>query len=215
MKTKIIAVTGGIGSGQSTVSRCFEKLECKVINADQVAKQIVDTNADVQDQLRKEFGNEIFDKNQILIRDKMAQIVFSDKNRIQRLNKIVHPALIAELILQIENAIEQNKFKLIIIDAALVYELAMERFFDKVIVVTARKDVRIKRVQQRDKLTRTQIIDRIQNQIDLSEKAKWADYVIQNNGSLEYLEKNVQKIFNDLTKDQSKKRYYKRKSRQH
>jgi dephospho-CoA kinase len=198
MQSKLIAVTGGIGSGQSTVCQMFEEMGCKVIHADQVGKQIVDTNAKVKDELRIEFGDAIFDENNILKRKEFAKIVFSDKNRIQRLNRIVHPRLIKELIEEIELAQESGEYQFIIIDGALIYEMAIERFFDHIIVVYSKKEVRIKRVQERDKLSRREIIDRMDNQIDLNEKSSWADYVIENNHSLVELKAEVYKVYNEL-----------------
>ena len=198
MQSKLIAITGGIGSGQSTVCKMFEEMGCKIIHADQVAKQIVDTNNKVKDSLRQEFGDTIFDDNNILKRKEFSKIVFSDKNRIQRLNRIVHPILIVELIEEIELAQESGEYQFIIIDGALIYEMAIERFFDHIIVVYAKKETRIKRVQERDGLTKREIIDRMNNQIDLNEKSSWADFVIENNHSIVELKAEVYKVFNDL-----------------
>ena len=197
--TKIIAITGGIGSGQSTASKILEaNHNCKLINADLVSRDIVRLNLKVKEHLREEFGTEIFDAQDELKRKEFAAIVFADKNTVQRLNQIIHPALVEELINQIDIAVDQNKHDLIIIDAALIYELAIERYFDAVIVVYADHDIRLKRVIERDNLSEQQIRDRINNQFELEEKKEWADVVIYNNGSLSELEHEVERAYNEL-----------------
>jgi dephospho-CoA kinase len=197
--TKIIAITGGIGSGQSTASKILEaNHNCKLINADLVARDIVRLNLKVKEHLREEFGTEIFDANDELKRKEFAAIVFADKNTVQRLNQIIHPALVEELINQIDIAVDQNKHDLIIIDAALIYELAIERYFDAVIVVYADHDIRLKRVIERDNLSEQQIRDRINNQFELEEKKEWADVVINNSGTLEELEQEIERAYNEL-----------------
>ncbi len=197
---KTIAVTGGIGSGQTTVCSIFQKFGCKIINADLVGKQIVDTNSNVIQELKDEFGKEFFDKKNQLDRKKFAEHVFEDKNKIKRLNEIVHPVLISELILEMETAEQSKKYKVIIIDAALIYELAMERFFDFVVVVTAPYQHRLDRVMKRDGVSRKRVLDRMKNQFPLPEKVQWADYVVKNTQDIENLESQVFDIYEELLK---------------
>lgn len=200
-KAKLIAVTGGIGSGQSSVSAILANdYACKVINADQVAKQIIDTNAEVKEMLREAFGDDIFDSNGILKRHEFAATVFVDKNQIQRLNTIVHPYLVAELITAIEDAEAAGQYEFIVIDAALIYEMAIEKFFDFVVVVYTGKQLRIKRVQKRDGLSRTEILHRMENQFDLNDKKAWADFVVDNSEGFSELKVAVKKLYDDLKK---------------
>ena len=198
MTAKVIAVTGGIGSGQSTVSQMLEEMGCKVVSADLIVHQIVDTNSEVKKELKEEFGDYFFDKNDILDRRALAKYIFSDINITQRLNRIVHPRLVEELIQEIEISQDSNQYRFIVIDAALVFEMAMERFFDVIIVVYSEKDLRIKRVQKRDHLTLNEILERMGNQIDLTEKASWADFVIENNFTFVELKALVYQVFNQL-----------------
>jgi len=200
MNTKTVAVTGGIGSGQTTVCRIFEKFGCKVINADLVARQIVDTNQTIIESLKEEFGAYFFDENQRLKRKELAKVVFADKNKTQRLNEIVHPVLVSELIQEMEIADKSGKYNVVIIDAALIYELSIERFFDAIVVVNAPFKQRIKRVEERDGLTKEQILDRMSNQFPLEEKVSWADYVVQNTSDLQALESQVFDIYESLLK---------------
>lgn len=196
---KVIAITGGIGSGQSSVSRLLgEHPECLVIHADDIARQIVDTNPTVKQQIKEQFGAHFFDKGDILKRKEFAKAVFVDKNHTQRLNQIVHPELVKELIDEVENAQDSGQYELIIIDAALIYEMAIERYFDAVVVVYAPKQERIKRVMERDQLSKQLIMDRMENQFDLNEKRGWADFVVDNSGNFEQLRTNVDSLFGKL-----------------
>lgn len=200
MKTKIIAVTGGIGSGQTSVCKIFEQYGCKVINADLVARQIIDTNSSVTDNIKAEFGSEFFDSKNKLKRKELAKIVFADKNKTQRLNEIVHPVLVKELIQEMEIADKTGKYQIIIVDAALIYELSIERFFDSIVVVNAPMKHRIARVEERDELQRAQILDRMSNQIPLEEKSEWGDFIINNNSTLKVLETQVFNVYEKLLK---------------
>ena len=200
MKTKIIAVTGGIGSGQSSACKIFEHYGCKVINADLVARQIIDTNSSVTENIKTEFGEEFFDSKNKLKRKELAQVVFADKNKTQRLNEIVHPVLVKELIQEMEIADKTGQYKIIIVDAALIYELSIERFFDSIVVINAPMKHRISRVEERDSLQRAQILDRMSNQIPLEEKAEWGDYIINNNSTLKELETLVFNVYEKLLK---------------
>lgn len=197
MSTKTIAVTGGMGCGQSTVCNIFEGYGCKIINADLVAKQIVETNQTVIENLKEEFGEKFFDGKE-LKRKELARFVFADNNRTHRLNEIIHPVLVSELIQEIEIAEKNNKYKLIILDAALIYELSIERFFDAIVVVNTPFKLRVDRIIERDGLTRADITDRINNQLPLADKASWGDYVVKNNSTLEVLEEQVKKVFEEL-----------------
>jgi dephospho-CoA kinase len=198
MKVKTVAVTGGIGSGQSTVSNIFEKFGCKIINADQVARQIINTNTEIINELKNTFGTHFFDSTNKLKRKEFGKMIFANKNSTQKLNEIVHPQLVQELITEIETEEKLGKYKVIIIDAALIYELSIERFFDHIVVVFTNKETRIKRVRERDGATRQQIIDRMNNQFPLDEKREWADFIITNNGRPEDLEPQVFDVYEKI-----------------
>jgi dephospho-CoA kinase len=198
---KLIAVTGGMGSGQSTVCDYLKSLGCKIINLDVKAKQIIQTDLNLQKELKKTFGRKIFDAKNRLDNKTLAAIAFSDETKTMKLNKLVHPRMISEVIEEMESARFSRKFPLIVIDAALIYEINMEQMFDIVIVVDTDLETRIKRIMERDGLTRSEIMNRINRQIPLDEKKEWADYVINNNVSLEELKKQTRKIYEKLVED--------------
>lgn len=198
---KVIGVTGGIGSGQSSVCQYLSKLGCKVIDVDKKAKQIINRDRSLQSDMRKTFGNEIFFRNGQLNRRLLASIAFQDEEKTQKLNRLVHPRMVAEVIEEMENARFSQKYPLIVIDAALIYEISIEQMFDSIIVVYTSLKMRIERVMKRDRQTRDEIMARVLRQISLEEKKKWADYIINNDGTLEDLEKQTQTVFDNITDD--------------
>lgn len=195
---KVIGVTGGIGSGQSTVCEIFKKMGCKVINVDEKAKQVIRKNKTVQKELKREFGNKVFFSDGKLNRKLLASLVFNDENKTQVLNKIVHPRMVADVVEEMESARFSGRYPLIVVDAALIYEISIEKLFEAVIVVFSNQSQRIKRVVQRDNVKKEEVIARMNRQIPLAEKQKWADYVIDNRGEFSDLEKQVAKVFDDL-----------------
>ena len=184
---KVIGVTGGIGSGQSTVCDIFKKLGCKIVNVDEKAKQVIKKNKTVQNEIKNEFGSKVFFRDGTLNRKLLASIAFEDENKTQLLNKIVHPRMVADVVEEMESARFSGRYPLIIVDAALIYEISIEKLFEHV-----------KRVMQRDNVKKEEVIARMDRQIPLAEKQKWADYVIDNRGEIADLEKQVQKVFDDL-----------------
>lgn len=198
---KVVGVTGGIGSGQSSVCQILSKLGCKVIDVDKKAKQIISKDRSLQKELIKTFGNEIFFKDGQSNRRLLASIAFQDEEKTQKLNRLVHPRMVSEVIEEMENARFSQKYPLVVIDAALVYEISIEQMFDSIIVVYTSLNNRIDRVMKRDGLTKDEILARVRRQIPLEEKKKWAEYVVDNDGSLEDLEKQTRNVFEKISDD--------------
>jgi dephospho-CoA kinase len=198
---KVIGVTGGIGSGQSTVCDYLEKLGCKIIDVDKKAKQIIQRDLSLQKELKVVFGKDIFFEDGKLNRKRLAQLAFRDDERTLQLNKLVHPRMVAEIIEEMETARFSQTYPLIVVDAALIYEISIEQMFDAVIVVYTNMENRVKRVMQRDNVSRSEVLARVRRQIPLDDKKKWADHSIDNNGSVQDLKLVTKKIFDELVKD--------------
>ena len=194
----VIAVTGGIGCGQSTVCKFLEKKGVKVINADMVAKREIDRNEEVQKELRRIFGSRIFYRNKKLNRKLLASIAFADEAKTVRLNRIVHPYMVSKIVTIIEEERERKHFRIIAVDAALIYELNLEHMFNAVVVVSSPMRYRIDRIKKRDNLSQKEIMDRMNKQIPIEDKIKWGDFVITNNRDLEALERSTIKVYKDL-----------------
>ncbi len=202
----VIAVTGGMGCGQTSVCQFLEKMGARCINADLVAKREIENNEPVKKELIRSFGKKIFYRDGKLNRKLLARIAFADESKTQRLNRIVHPQMVSRIVTMIEEIREMGKYRIIAVDAALIFELNLEHIFDKLVVVTSDMKNRIQRIQARDQLSQQEITDRINRQIPIEEKVQWADYVIENNGDLEILEKNTQVVYRELQKLFRKKR---------
>lgn len=202
----IVGVTGGIGSGQTTVCNFFEQWGCKIINADQKAKEVIQKDKALQRELKATFGKEIFTSNRKLDAKKLAELVFRNELETQKLNQLVHPRMVEVLIEEMERARFSGKFPIVVIDAALIYEISIEKMFDAVVVVNAPLAQRQQRVRERDGMSKKQLKERMDRQIPLEDKVKWADYVIENDGTLEELEARSKKVFQQLMRQYEKQR---------
>jgi len=178
-KPVLVGLTGGIGSGKSTIAKIFESLGVPVFNSDAVAKSIMVDDAEVISEIIAEFGAIYLDGE--FDKVKMAAIVFNDKNALEKLNNIVHP----KVAVYFENWIEENKEnKVLIKEAAILIESGGYKYVDQIILVTAPEDLRLKRVVDRDNTTEQKVKNRIQSQLSDIAKMEFADFIIDNNGEL-------------------------------
>ncbi len=196
--TKVIGITGGTGCGQTTVANLFGDLGARVIHADDIGHRILQSDPSVRQELVAAFGKSILNRDGSINRKMLGDLVFKDQTKLYRLNAIVHPHMIAEVVEQLEEARQSGKFPLIVVDAALIYELSLEHMFDAIVVVTARLKERVRRLKERDGLSEREIMKRIQSQIPVQEKARWADYVIRNTGTLEDLRRHVEGVYRKI-----------------
>lgn len=171
-----IGITGGIGSGKSTVSKIFELLGVPVYYADDRAKDIMVRDQILVAQLKEHFGPETYDANGALNRKYLGNIVFNDKEKLQLLNSLVHPATIRDS----DQWASEQKTPYVLKEAALLFESESFHHLDRVIGVYAPQPLRIQRVMKRDNVTREEVLARIQKQIDERIKMKLSDYVIYN-----------------------------------
>jgi dephospho-CoA kinase len=199
-QTVVIGLTGGIGSGKSSVAHLFEKAGLKVLKADDVAKNIMATDAELQKLLKVEFGDDVF-KNEILQADFLATKVFGEtaehRKNLKKLNSLVHPRVLDELLKQI-NALAESGEKLIVVEIALLYEVGLEDAFDYVITVDAPEDIRIQRTMERNKISEAEVRHRIAEQIPAEDKKARADFVIDNSKDFKTLENSVEFVLSFL-----------------
>ncbi len=175
---KKIGLTGGIGSGKSTVAEIFRHLGIAVFVSDGVARKLQEEDVDLKKEIVEIFGKGIYSDGN-LNRRKIAEIVFKDKKKLEQLNTVIHPA--------VANAFEKFRrenanAKYVLKEAAILFEIGDDEFLDNMIVVFAPDELRIKRVMERDKITREEVLERINNQMPQEEKVKKADVVIVNDG---------------------------------
>ncbi len=171
----IIGLTGGIGSGKSTVAKIFAQLGIPVLDADATAKAIMNEDRSVKTKLIELFGEDAYKENQ-LNRPYIAQLVFEDAFKLQQLNAIIHPITIQYA----KEWASKQSAPYVIKEAALFFESGSSEGVEKIIGVTAPKHIRIQRVMQRDQITREDVIKRMEHQLEDSLKMKLCDWVIQN-----------------------------------
>ena len=170
-----IGLTGGIGSGKTTVAKIFEALDIPVYYADEAAKRLMNENDEIKNTLIKNFGNESYINGQ-LNRPYIASVVFNDKEKLELLNYITHPATIRDA----NEWMKQQTSPYIIKEAALIFESGSSEYLDYVIGVYAPAPLRIKRTIERDNISKEEVIKRMNRQLDEEMKMKLCDFVITN-----------------------------------
>lgn len=192
-----IGITGGIGTGKTTVCRMFEQLGVPVYYADDRARWIVNNDPEVITKLKELFGEDIYTTEKLLDRPKIGTIVFQNKEKLEALNAIVHPAVFRDgSKWQAEMQAAGHTYTLK--EAALLFETGSNKLLDKIIVVVAPEPLRIARVMKRDNLTEEEVRARLHNQMPQEEKEAMADFLIQNI-ELAELEAQVKTLHQKLT----------------
>ncbi|RWW98940.1 dephospho-CoA kinase [Flavobacterium cerinum] len=192
--TKIIGLTGGIGSGKTTIAQYFKSQGVPLYIADDEAKKILNTPNAVKD-IVNAFGESVLTGG-LPDRAKIAALVFNSPDKLQILNSIIHPKVLEHFKEWLE---KQKDTKFIIKEAAILFESGSYKDCDKIILVTAPKEVRVDRVMQRDGVTREKVLERMNAQWEDEKKTKLSDYII-NNIDLENAKKEALKILNTLKK---------------
>ena len=192
---KVIGITGGIGSGKSTVSDIIKKNNFPVIDCDEISRELTQKDNTVLDEIRRCFGTSVFDDNGNLLRQELANIVFSDSSK----KKILEDIVVTRIFEIVRDDLSKHRSlgtKLVFIDAPLLIETGLNRLCDICVLVTADTETRINRVEKRDGISRDRVLERINNQMPESEKKAVADELIDNSGSIEYLNNSVERLIN-------------------
>jgi dephospho-CoA kinase len=185
-----IGVTGGIGSGKTTVCKLFSKGGIDVFQADEVAKNISDTDISVKKEIIKRFGASSYTASGILDRKKISSIVFTDNEKLFVLNSILHPVVFDHFKKWKIGLKSKNSFALA--EAALMFETGMDELVDYTLSVIAENQERISRVIQRDHTTEDQVLSRLQQQLPQEIIKKESDFIIVNNSDIPSLQRQVQ-----------------------
>lgn len=191
-----IGLTGGIGSGKTTVSNLFARLGIPVIDTDIIAREVIN-QGDVLQSLQTLFANHILTDKGTLDRKALASIVFSDSNKKAQLDALLHPLIRKRVLEQIES-IEPGLSPYIIIVVPLLFESGFYTFVDSTITVNCDKETRISRVVSRDHREESEIRSIISHQLDDTVRCQKADYCINNNSDINHLEKQVLKLHHQL-----------------
>ena len=191
----ILGLTGGIGTGKSTVANMLKKKGIPVVDTDLISREVIEY-PEIIEKIKLEISNEVFDFNNKLDREKMSEIVFENQEKLKKLNKIMHPEILKKMWLVVEKL--KKNHKIIVLDITLLFEINMEKEVDKILLIYASKEIQLKRIMERDCRSREEAIKIINSQIPLYKKREKSDYIIQNNDSLENLEKKLEKILEKL-----------------
>jgi dephospho-CoA kinase len=194
-----IAITGGAGSGKSTVARMFKELGAQVLDADQIARDAVAVGTPAWQELRRVFGEDFFNLNGTLNRSRLAEKVFTDPEARRRLDALIHPLVAQGLQNQVAE-LERQGVNLVLVEVPLLFETGRERSFDLVIVVAASKVDQIRRLGSRDHRGEEEIEGILQAQWPLADKVARADYVVDNSGELSSTQQQVKNLWEKLQK---------------
>ena len=193
---KTIGLTGGIGSGKSTIARIFKQMGVPVYIADTEASRLINSHPEIRRQMQSLFGNTIYDKEGKLIKPLLAEIIFRNPQALVKVNQIVHPVVMEDF----RHWSKQQNQKLVLFESAIIFEAQLEHHFDFTICVTASRETRIERVKKRDGTTTEKVMERIKNQMDDSEKCKKSDFIIYNDRQ-DRVVRQVIEIIEEIKKD--------------
>ncbi|ATC37115.1 TPA: dephospho-CoA kinase [Elizabethkingia anophelis] len=194
---KIIGLTGGIGSGKTTVARFIEEMGYPVYNSDTRAKDLVNESADLKSAIIQLLGKHAYDENGLYDRKYVGSVVFSNDELLKQLNAIIHPAVNKDF----HDWVKKQSREIIFKETALLFELKLNLQCDKSLLVTADESIRIKRVMDRDAKTYREVEKVIDNQMPERKKIRLADYIIENNSDMQHLRLNTEKIMANLISD--------------
>jgi dephospho-CoA kinase len=185
-----VGITGGIGAGKTTVCKIFEELGAKVIYADELAKEIMENDESLKKKIKKIFGEKSYIGGK-LNRKFIADIIFSSDEKRKLLESIVHPAVIKRILSDLKKIADEGKYNFVVVEAALIFESGFDKELDYVLVVDADDEIKIKRIMERDKCSKEEVLKRMRAQLDSKIKRELADMVIINDGDIDELRKKV------------------------
>lgn len=196
MMRRVIGLTGGIATGKSTISKMFKSFHIPVIDADKIAREVVEPGKTAYDHIVRTFGKGITQGDGTIDRKKLGQIIFSDERKRKQLNEIVHPAIRRKMIDRRDEYLKQGE-RAVVLDIPLLFESDLTHFVDQIIVVYIPEALQLERLLKRDHLNKVDALKRIRAQLPIEEKVKKADAVIDNQGSIEESFEQLEKILID------------------
>ena len=192
----LIGLTGGIGSGKSTVSNIFMQHGIPVVDADKIAREVVEPGEEAWLKIVKYFGEDILLPNQSIDREKLGNMIFHHKEKREVLNKITHPIIISRMMNKAKEIEINNKY--VILDIPLLFESKREELFDIIIVVYTSRTIQLERLMNRDHIGEKEALSRLATQMSLDDKKEKADIVIYNDKDIEHIENQIKLIIEKL-----------------
>ena len=196
----IVGLTGGIATGKSTVSEMFEERGAVIVDFDVLSHDVIEPDMPAWKDIVDYLGPSVLNEDRTLDRARLGDIVFADTEKRRKLEGFIYPRLFEEYSRRIQEIGEKNPDALVLADVPLLIEVKLKGMFEKIIVVYATREQQIQRLTERDGLDRDAMLQRLDAQMPIEEKIKHADYVIDNSGSLEKVEREVEKVHSALVK---------------
>lgn len=190
---KVAGLTGGIGTGKTTVAKFFKEWGVHIIDADVIAREVVKKGLPAWEEIRREFGPSVLRDDGEIDREKLGKIVFSSQEKRERLNAIVHPYVRERMLAELEKALRESKD--VILDIPLLFENRIHEWLRPVILVYAPEKVQIERIMKRDGLTVEECLKRIRAQMPIEEKKLLADYIIDNSGDINRTREDAASVY--------------------
>ncbi len=189
---RVIGLTGGIASGKTTISNILKELGAIIIDADKIARKVVEKSSPALKDIEENFGRDVLFKNGKLDRKKLGNIVFNDTGSLKKLNEIIHPYIVEKIIDEINHYKKTYNNRVIILDAALLIELNLMDLVEEVWLIVVPEEMQLGRLVERDNISANQAQKRIDAQIPLEDKKKYADLIIDNSKDLTYLQAQIE-----------------------
>lgn len=196
----VIGLTGGVGTGKSTVSQILKDRGFSVIDLDVISHEVIEFSS-VVEKIVQNFGREVLDEDEAgnctISREKLGKIIFANKEKRLALNSIMHPEILKVMHKKILEC-KSEKNKIIFVEVQLLFEVQWEKEFDYILLVAAKRDMQVRRVLERDKRSEEEAWNIINSQMSLDEKREKSDFVIENDGNMDDLNKKVDKFLKSL-----------------
>ena len=197
----LVALTGSIATGKSVVAAVFKELGCYISSSDTIAHELILPQNPAWKKIIARFGNKILNQDQTINRNKLGNLIFSNKEDRQFLNSLLHPLVMERKIKLIQSLKKEKKYRIFISEAALTIEAGLTDFFDKIIVTYCRNATQIQRLQKRDNISRKEALSRISSQMPQKDKIKVADYTINTSGNLRKTIEETEQVYRYLLQD--------------
>ncbi len=197
----VMALTGGIATGKSVAAELFRDFGCYVQHADKIAHRLMEPGRPAWEKIVDHFGTSILNKDRTINRSSLGALIFADEKERHFLNALLHPLVMEkkkELICRLR---KEGQYRIFVSEAALTLEAGFASFYDKIVVVHCPPEVQIKRLMERDSISRQQAQKKIWAQMAPEEKIKQADYLIDSSGSLAHTVEQTERVFRNLMLD--------------
>lgn len=201
----VVGITGSIGAGKTTLASMLKEKGAEVLDADLIAHEVMEPQSPVWQEVVDKFGESVLGKNKEIDRKKLAEIVFANSEELEALNRIVHPRVIERVNSKLEELRKEEPNTIAVIDAPLLIEAGMKEMLDLLVVVMTREELRLARAAGLG-LTAVEMRNRNEKQVPQEEKARYADCIIENEGSLEELRRKAEDLWQVLQKKLEEKR---------